>query len=42
VPPEFIRGTAEALSGECSIGELLQLWLAGVDLALLNQVRGGI
>jgi CheY-like chemotaxis protein len=42
VPPEFLHAAAGALRETCSHEELLQLWLSGVDAALLDHVRDGI
>jgi CheY-like chemotaxis protein len=37
VSPDFIAAASDALGETCSTDELLQLWLAGVDTALLRQ-----
>jgi CheY-like chemotaxis protein len=42
VSPDFFHAAAEALTETCSTEELLQMWLLGVDVPLLRQLRGGI
>jgi CheY-like chemotaxis protein len=42
VTPDYLSVAAQALSEPCGSDELLQLWLSGVDVALLQQVRDGI